>query len=203
MDLSLSSEPEMSGANLVVKNCANKGKISVSSSNGCGMFCVEPSKAQHLTSFVVNSVNKGELKSGANVYGAANIISKADNFVSMGKLTASSDAFSFWNECTDVGRAYCLKSTCSKCDYATQFEYQSSKKTYNVVGSGEKVHDVLTFQARKMRYGMVWTNELELVYGEMPPATSETSPPSSGVIHVLSPLAILLMVILIFIMTNF
>ena len=156
---------------------------------------------------MVNSINKGKLNSGVNVYGAANIVLKADNFVSIGELTASSDAFSFWNESADVGRVYCLKSGCSKCDYATQVEYQSSEKIYVVVSGSENLRDLLTFQARKMRYGMVWTDDLELVYGEMPPPApsyaSSLLPPSAGVVDALSPLVVAMMALFSFIMTHF
>lgn len=199
----LSFDTETGSTKLVIQNCANKGMVSVSASDGCGMFCVGSSHAQCLTSHVLNSINKGELKSGANVYGVANIVSKADNFVSMGKLTATLHSFSFWNESSDTGRVYCLKNTCSKCDYATKFERKSSKNTYSVVDSGEDLYDLLTFQARKMRYGMVWTKDLELVYGEMPPAQSDVSslpPPSGGIINYLSPFVVVLAFIMLFLL---
>ena len=108
-----------------------------------------------------------------------NIITKARNVVSMGDVTGSSGLFTFWNISIDVDLFFGLDSKCVNCtENTTLFEHNTNTGFYEVVGSGEHVHELLNAEVEKQNYGMFWTKELELV--EPSPTPSSQSGGLSG-----------------------
>ena len=113
---------------------------------------------------IKNIINKGSVNAGTNGYGITNNITVTRNVVSMGDVTGPSGSFTFWNASTEVDLFYGLNGKCINCsDDTTLFQHNTTTGFYEVVGSGEHVDDLLNAESEKQSYGMLWTNELELV----------------------------------------
>ena len=165
---------------LFITSSANKGNVSAKYGMACGVFCVDSNNNYNVKSVLTNSINKGSVDAGTNAYGIANIITKARNVVSMGEVTGSSGSFTFWESSTDVGLFFGLKSKCKNCTTnATLFEHNTNTGFYEVVGSGEHVHELLNAEVEKQNYGMFWTKELDLEESLVEPSPSP-SPLSSS-----------------------
>ena len=142
---------------------ANKGNVSAVFF-ACGMICVYSEYGNNVNATVMNSINKGSVNTTINTYGITNNITKAGNVVSMGEVNASSGSFTFWQSPTDVDLFFGLDSKCVNCtDGTTLFVHNTKTGFYEVVGSGEHVHDLLNAEVKKQNYGMFWTKRLELV----------------------------------------
>ena len=97
------------------------------------------------------------------------------NVVSMGR----SSSYTFWRTCGPAELFYGLDGQCSCCpDDTTLFVHNTSTGFYEVVESGEHVHDLLNAEAEKQNYGMFWTKELELVESLVEPSPSPSLLPS-------------------------
>ena len=133
----------------------------------------------------MNSINKGSVNATTKrAYGITNIITRARNVVSMGEVNASSDSFTFWNASTDVDLFFGLGGKCVNCpDDTTLFVHNTNTGFYGVVGSGEHVHDLLNAEVEKQNFGMVWTEELELVEAPDCPSPSQSGGLSDGSKH--------------------
>ena len=79
---------------------------------------------------------------------------------------------------------YGLNDKCVNCsDDATLFQHNTTTGFYEVVGTGEHVHDLLNAESEKQSYGMMWTSQLDLVVEWVEPSSSSstsTSPSSSS-----------------------
>ena len=169
------TEPESSLNAFTIINSANKGNVS-SEEYACGMFCVISDTTDNLNTTVLNSINKGSVNATTNAYGITNIITKARNVVSMGEVNASSGSFTFWNMSTDVDLFFGMDGKCVNCtDGTTLFVHKTNTGFYEVVESGEHVHDLLNAEVEKQDYGMFWTKELELVDHLVEPSPSPSS----------------------------
>ena len=162
-DMSTPSESTLNP--FVIINSVNKGNVSAENRMACGMFCVNPRYAQNLNTTVLNSINKGCVKATTSAYGITNIITKASNVVSMGEVNASSGSFTFWSSDDGVEKLYGLAGKCINCynPNIKLFEHNTSTGFYEVVESGEHVHNPLNAEVEKQNYGMFWTEELDLV----------------------------------------
>ena len=172
-DMSTPSESTLNP--FVIINSVNKGNVSAEYF-ACGMFCVNPRYAQNLNTTVLNSINKGCVKATTSAYGITNIITKASNVVSMGEVNASSGSFTFWSSDDGVEKLYGLAGKCINCYNSNikLFEHNTSTGFYEVVESGEHVHDLLNAEVEKQNYGMFWTEELDLVYPYVEPSSSSS-----------------------------
>ena len=149
---------------LFITSSANKGNVAAKDGMACGVFCVDSNNNYNVKSVLTNSINKGSVDAGTNAYGITNIITKAKNVVSMGEVTGSSGSFTFWEASTGVDLFFGLKSKCKNCGAnAKLFVHNTNTGFYEVVGSGEHVHDLLNAEVEKQNYGMFWTEELDLV----------------------------------------
>ena len=165
---------------LSIINSVNKGNVS-SNRIACGMFCINPDYMYILNTTVINSVNKGGVNGTANAYGITNIITKARNVVSMGEINSYYILTTFWNMSTDTDLIFGLDGKCFNCpDNTTIFVHNTNTGFYDVVESGEHVHDLFNAEAEKQNYGMLWTEELELMYPHTEPSPSPSPLPSSS-----------------------
>ena len=148
---------------LLIKNCANTGKIQASEYLGCGFFCTEQPDSFNLNATVLNSINKETVYGRDSSFGIANIITKARNVVSIGSVNGNgNDRYSFWNVSTSAELFYGLKY-CKHCDNASIIEVNQSSMLYQLLDSEDFVHDLLNEEAINQGYGMLWTDQLELV----------------------------------------
>lgn len=161
-------------------NCENKGTTTAFKGKYCGFFCTNDEMSCNLESTILNSINKGNINSGNNVsFGFSDVVSRARNVVSMGKINGTPTSNSFWSMSTETDLVYGLKDNCVNCHPSTTlFEYKTETGFYDVTGSGDHMHDVLNNEALKQRYGATWTTDLELV---------RASSPSIGVVLIASP----------------
>ena len=176
------STPSESTLNpFVIINSVNKGNVSAEYF-ACGMFCVNPRYAQNLNTTVLNSINKGCVKATTSAYGITNIITKASNVVSMGEVNASSGSFTFWSSDDGVEKLYGLAGKCINCYNSNikLFEHNTSTGFYEVVESGEHVHNPLNAEVEKQNYGMFWTEELDLVDHHVEPCPLPLPSPASS-----------------------
>ena len=82
----------------------------------------------------------------------------------MGNVIGSSDSHTFWEEFIDVYSFFGLNSKCINCtSETTLFGFNTSTGFFEVIGNNEHVDDLLNDEAVNQHFGMVWTNELELV----------------------------------------
>ena len=115
-----------------------------------------------------------------SAYGITNIITKARNVVSMGEVNGPSGSFTFWNTSTDVDLLFGMDGKCVNCtDSTTIFVYNTSTGFYEIVESGEHVHDLLNAEVEKHNYGVFWTEELDLIYPHVEPSPSPSLSSSS------------------------
>ena len=174
----IGSKNDQCSVSFSIISSANKGNVSAVSF-ACGMICVPPENRGDVNATVLNSINKGSVNATTNAYGITNNITKARNVVSMGEVTASSDSFTFWESSTDVDLFFGLDGKCVNCtDNTRLFVHDTNTGFYEVVGSGEHVHDLLNAEVEKQNYGMFWTEELELV--DPSPSPSSQSGGLSG-----------------------
>ena len=163
----------------IIINSVNKGNVSAKNEIACGMFCVDQGSNQSMNITVLNSINKGSVNATASVYGITNSITKARNVVSMGKVNASSDSFTFWQSSTDANLFFGMDGKCVNCtDGMTLFVHNTNTGFYEVE-SGEHVNDLLNAEVEKQNYGMFWTEELEFVEAPDYPSPSPSQLPSS------------------------
>ena len=157
-------------------NSANQGNMSAEKGLACGLFCVNLRYARNVNTTVVNSINKGSVNATMSAYGITNNITKARNVVSIGEVNASSDSFTFWESSTDANLFFGMDGKCVNCtDGTTLFVHNTNTGFYEVVESGEHVHDLLNAEVEKQNYGMFWTEELELVEAPDYPSPSPSS----------------------------
>lgn len=157
------------------------------------MFCVDKANNNGVNMTLLNSINKGNVSAETSAYGIANNITSARNVVSMGSVTGKSESFTFWNASTDVDLFYGMKDRCVNCSAgATLFEYDASAECFVDVSTHRQLHLVLSYEALEQDYGMMWTNELELVnpYPLPSPSPSQSGPLSGGIQHAASWLSI-------------
>ena len=108
--------------------------------------------------------------------GSQTISQKQKNVVSMGEVTGSSGSNSFWEASTGVDLFFGLKSKCKNCGAnAKLFVHNTNTGFYEVVESGEHVHDLLNAEVEKQNYGMFWTEEPDLVKAPDYPSPSPSS----------------------------
>ena len=147
-----------------ITDSANKGSVASKKGIACGIVCADLWSNINDKAEVKNSINKGSVTADTYGYGITNILTVGRNVVSMGEVTGSSGSFTFWNASTDVDLFYGLDAKCSNCGTeATLFRHNTSTGFYDVVGTGEHVHDLLNEEAANQQFGMMWTSELELV----------------------------------------
>ena len=149
---------------LLINNCANRGNVSAQEEMACGMFCINKQYENNIASTVLNSINKGNVTTQSNGYGITNIITKGRNVVSLGDVTCENSPYTFWNVSTDVDLFYGLEVICRNCGHAIFIEYDKNTGSYDVIGKGEHVHDILNDEAVNQNFGMLWTSKLELVH---------------------------------------
>ena len=167
---------------LHIINSANKGNVFAQHRFACGLFCAD---LDNLKTTVLNSINKGSMSAPMYADGITNIITNASNVVSMGEVTASSGSFTFWKSSINAGLFFGLEGKCVKCSNEVKlFAPNTNTGFYEVVESGERVHDLLNAEVKKQNYGMFWTEELELVDHLVEPSPSPSSsslqPPASS-----------------------
>ena len=113
---------------------------------------------------VINSINKGNVSAKTYGYGITNNITVARNVVSMGDVNGSSGSHTFWDSFINVDLFYGLRDKCFNCsDDATLLQQNINTGFYEVVETGEHVHDLLNDESVNQHFGMVWSKELELV----------------------------------------
>ena len=178
----ISSKYTTSSSRLYVMNSANRGAISATEKTACGLFCVSLATNAEITGTVLNSINRGNVKAPTQVYGISNAIARANNVVSMGEVTESSESFTFWDRSVSAKLFYGLKGKCINCNTDTNmFEFNSDTEFYETVKDGSHVHELLNGEVARQDYGVEWSSELELI---------QSFSPSLGAIRTLSPLAI-------------
>ena len=159
----IESSPQYSFT-LSIINSVNKGNISATDDLACGLFCVNKTKKGKANSTVMNSMNKGIVDGNTRGYGITNIITKANNVVSIGEVIGSSSAFTFWEKSRRTLSVYCKQDNCKKYDSCvTLFILNTSTNRFDVVGNDKHVSDLLNEESECHQYGMMWNDELELV----------------------------------------
>ena len=161
-----------------IVNSVNKGNVSAENEMACGVFCVNLRYAQNLNGTVLNSINKGSVNATTSAYGITSIITKARNVVSMGEVNASSDSYTFWESPTDADLFFGMDGKCVNCTDGTTLFVHNTNTGFYEVESGEHVNDLLNAEVEKQRYGMAWTEELELVEAPDYPSPSPSLLPS-------------------------
>ena len=159
----IESSPQNS-LTLSIINSVNKGNISANDDLACGLFCVNGTKNDNVNATVMNSMNKGIVDGNRHGYGITDIITKANNVVSIGEVIGSSSAFSFWVRSTDVYMVYCKQDNCKSYDsFVILFECDNETKNCKDVEDETSIDDLLNEESERHQYGMMWNNELELV----------------------------------------
>lgn len=138
----------------------NKQSLSHSNGPACGLFCVDPRHYVGIQTTVTNSINKGDI-SGTNAYGISTSVSYASSVVSTGTSTGTVNSFSLWGKAVETQNVYVLDKACKNCQSAKQFT-QSSTGDYVIVGSNQRVDDLLNTLSVRNQYPIVWTRKLEL-----------------------------------------
>ena len=146
-----------------IVNSVNKAIVSAGSGMACGLFCVAPNSI-NVKSTILNSLNKGTVQTSGVAYGVATEVTKAKSVVSLGDVTGSSGSCSFWGTCDDKDLFFGLDGKCSNCGNAQVMNYNDEKQAYELVEGGEPVHVLLSDEAVKEKYGMMWSSELDVVF---------------------------------------
>ena len=159
---------------LGIMNSANKATISADDGYACGFFCVDTKHNFNTKMTIYNALNKGSIQASSYAFGLTNTVTRVSNIVSMGKVIGSLGSYTFWNTSTNVDLFYGLDGSCFNCSAKTTlFQHNTSTGFYEVIGSGQHVHDLLNDEVKDKNYGMTWTSKLELGF------TSEYVQPSS------------------------
>lgn len=121
-------------------------------------------KKDDLSITVMNSMNKGRVDGNTSGFWITNIVTRANNVVSIGEVIGSSDAFTFWAMSIDVDMIYCMEGNCKRCDSCvTLFVCDNETKKCKGVEDGVQINSLLNEESKKQGYGMIWNNDLELV----------------------------------------
>lgn len=159
IDLSFS----LNGLSLTVINSENLGRVSSTGRSACGFFCVALNATFNVRTTVMNSINKGNVVSSTDAFGISNTVTMARSVVSIGDVNGDSGSFTFWMTSNDVDLFFSLKDRCSNCVGETLIQFNQSKRSFEVVESGQNVHDILNMESTKQQYDMTWTKDLELI----------------------------------------
>ena len=149
---------------VVVANSVNRGTISSNSRNTCGFFCVDTS-LYHLNTTVVNSINRGTVTTTGSANGITNMITKANNVVSIGEVSNSSNSnfksSSFWSSMKKeeyIGTLYGMEETCVNCPEKTTFFVRDpADGFYRTNDTGERVDEMLDQESSTNKYGAQWS----------------------------------------------
>ena len=159
----IESSPQYS-FKLSIINSVNKGNISATDDFACGLFCVNGTKNDNVNTTVMNSMNKGIVDGNIHGYGITDIITKANNVVSIGEVIGSSSAFTFWARSIDVDMVYCKQDNCRKDrSPVVLISYDTKKRFFcSADNHHSRIDTLLNEESERHQYGMLWTNELEL-----------------------------------------
>ena len=160
----IESSPQYSFT-LSIINSVNKGNISATDDLACGLFCVNGTKNEKVNTTVINSMNKGTVDGNMRGYGITNIITKANNVVSIGEVIGSSSAFTFWARSIDVDMVYCKQDNCRKDrSPVVLISYDTKKRFFcSADNHHSRIDTLLNEESERHQYGMMWNDELELV----------------------------------------
>lgn len=83
--------------------------------------------------------------------------------MSIRDVSGDSGSFTFWMSSNDADLFFALNGKCSNCVGETLIQYDQKKCVFEVVESGQNVHDILNIESAKQRYDMAWTKDLDLI----------------------------------------
>jgi len=128
----------------------------------CGLFCNLDSSSK--TKYTINNcVNHGNVES-SKAYGISDVVTNANNVVNIGKVSGTSESFSFWRSATttNLTSLYGLEDTCIECDNMVLIKKNTTDKHYRTMNNDSIVDTLLNEECENKGYVLRWDHELKL-----------------------------------------